>query len=491
MKEIDYNIENIKTGVNKLAEAVLITMGPNGSTMIITDDFGRPYVSKDGVSVANEVHLKDPTQNAVATLVKQAAQQTVKEAGDGTTTSICLANSFINVGFNLIEKGNKFKDLKPELDNLLKDVNFYLDSNKKNLKESDIKNVAKISANNDEEIAEIITEAYKNSKNVKVIETSNLETTVEKIQGVNLNTPYFDSAFVNNPQKQSIEYSISMPVILVDGHLDRLENILPIVSKLQSVIIVADHFSKTALLTLKENYNKNKLDIALVKSPGMADHRRNIMKDLSKYFNIKLIDPTRKISIKDDPSDYIGNTDTFYSDKYKTIFYKEDVNINNYISDLQKLHKNEEEESSKKLIKQRIDNLSGSMSIIKVGGDSEVEIKEKKDRIDDAVLAVKCAFEDGIIQGGGKTLIEFVLNSEQPNKFIECLYEPYNIIFSDNKIQLENGEYYTGFNLDVDFYKEGIIDPVKVTKSALKNAISVAKIILSTKGVVLNPRLWS
>ena len=484
MKEIDYNIDNIKNGVNKLADAVLLTMGPNGNTVIITDDFGRPYPTKDGVSVANDITFKNPTEDAVATLLKQTAQQTVKEAGDGTTTSICLAQAFINEGFKLLENGTPITEVQEQLDYLLKDVTNYLDNTKKELNKEDILYVAKIASNNDEDIARIIDEAYKHSNNVKVVETSQSKTYIDNITGVNLNTPYFDPSFINNERNQSIEYNEKMPIILVDGHLESIDNIFPIVKGLEAVTIVADHFPKQVLYMLKDNYNKDRLTIALIKSPGMAGHRKNVMRDLATYFNIKLIDPTRKLGIKENPQDYIGYTDTLYSDKEKTILYNAEADVTNLIDDLKHLKEKEEDILFKNLIQERIDNISGNMSIIKVGGDSPAEIKEKKDRMDDAVLSVKCALEEGIVEGGGRALVGAAFSLMKPDRtyLIEALNTPYKIIFKENNIDIINIE---------DFFEKKIIDPVKVTKTALKNAVSVAKVILSTKAVVLNPRLWS
>lgn len=484
MKEIDYNIENIKSGVNKLADAVLWTMGPNGHTIIITDDFGRPYATKDGVSVANEIVFSNPTEDAVATMLKQAAQQTVKEAGDGTTTSICLAQAFINKGFELLEKGESINTIHKQLDELLHDTIKYLDDNKKSLNSKDLKYVAKISANNDEEIANIIDDAYSHSHTVKVEESKKEHTEVIKTIGININTPFLDPSFINNPQKQSIEYNERMPIILIDGHLNNADIISILLKNLESVIIVADYISPSLISTFKDVYNKNNKNIALVKAPGMATHRKNIMNDLATYFNIKLIDPNKKIL--NNPGEYIGYTDTFYCDKYKTILQNSDADIESLINDLKQARDNDEDDIAKKLIQERIDYLSGNISLIKVGGNSDIEIKEKKDRIDDAVLAVKCALEEGIVEGGGVSLLRGSLQIKE-NKFSDCLYKPYVVIFNDLKL-LDD---IVPHDLGKDYFKEKIIDPVKVTKTALKNAVSVSKIILSTKGVVLNPRLWS
>jgi chaperonin GroEL len=481
MKEINYEKEHIINGVNKLSEAVLKTMGPNGKTMILIDDFGKAKATKDGVSVAEYIFFKNPFENGVADLVKQAAQQTVKEAGDGTTTSICLTQAFILKGFELLEKGYKITDLQKELDSLYEKTIDYLENNKHELVDEDIIHVAKISANNDEKIAKIITDAYTHSTNVKVEETKNGETTVEKIKGIKLNTSYFDNAFINNMSKQSIEYNGDMSVILVDGNLTNLENIKHIIKDLTSVTIIADHYSKSVLNTLKYSYN-NGTEIVPLKSPGVAGHRRNIMKDLSKYFGIKLIDPLVKIKFTEDIRNYIGTLDSIYVDKSKAILHSHSIGeeFGDYFDQLEDAFLYEEDDNSKDLLEQRIENLSGSMSIIKVGGSSDLEIKEKKDRIDDAVLAVKCAIEEGVVEGGGLALAK---SSEQmKNLFSRCLANPYVIISTSTNVK---------FDTTKEVIDDKLLDPVKVTKTALKNAISVSKVLLSAEGAVLSPRLWS
>lgn len=477
-KEINYSKELILSGVNKLANCVLKTMGPNGGTIILIDDFGRPYTTKDGVSVAEHITLKNPVEEGAAMLIKQAAQETVRKVGDGTTTSICLAQAFINKAFELKEKYST-KDLIKELNKLEKEIIEKLILSSKELNRKNIIDVAKISANGDENIANLITDAYNNSDIVKVEETTREFDEVVKTQGVTLQTSYFDPAFINNRSKQSIEYSEKLPVIIIDGHLKeikKIKNIFPFIEKNNNgLIIVADDFSKQVVSYFKEVHNKS-FNIALIKSPSFATQRKLILKDLSKYLECSLISegytiPTTNVN------NYIGYTEGLDCNKEATIFKNSNFDLNNITKDLEEAYKREEDKIVKDNLKKRIDCFKGNLSIIKVGGNSEAEIKERKDRIDDATLAVKAALESGIVEGGGLSLA-FLGTLYDDNLFSKCLLKPFEII---NKYKYVVGK---TFNKD-------IIDPLKVTVTALSNAISVTKVIISTEATVLAPRLWT
>jgi len=464
--------------INELADTVLLTYGPNGSTVIIADSNGKPYVTKDGVSVANYITFEDPIKNIAANLVKQAAQNTVKEAGDGTTTSICLAQAFINKGFELLKKDNRnfikklfnkketltYNEIKLELDNLEKDVlkELKLCSNK--LNKEKIYEVATISANNDDIIGELIQQAFNNSNTVKVEEGNKEYDELITLKGMRLNSGYFDKAFINNPSKQSIEYN-DIPLLVVEGHLDDLKPYAKIIEQNpKGIAIIADHFSDSVISILRDNYNRGLLNIALLKSPGFATHRKDLMNDITLFAGGK-----------------IGHISSLKATSDSILLTKEDIPIEALeLANKLKESLSDLTDTQKELTQQRIDNLSGSISVIKVGGKSELEMKERKDRIDDAVLAVSCALEEGIIQGAGKEL-SFIGELYINNKFQYCLHAPIDNIFKnggDMKIVRNN------------LFKLGIVDPTKVTRVALQNAISIAKVILSTKAVVINNRLW-
>lgn len=468
----------LMAGIQMLGDTVINTMGPYGKTVIITDDFGRPYVTKDGVSVANAITFRDPVSNHGASLIKQVAQKTVEEAGDGTTTSICLALAFISKGFELMEDGWDYNELKPELEKLLDITSKHLKKRSRKLKRNGIIDVATISANNDKVLGEVIQKAYNHSKIVKVEETEQVEDTLTLVDGMQLHTGYFSKAFINKGDRQTIEYT-DIDVILIDGKLESFDDIAVMLNNTEKVLIIADHFGEKVTNILKTNYNKNALEIALVKSPGVNLHRIDLMNDLSLYTGTSLIS-------KGKGATKLGHVDSIEVHKDKTIITKKETSnsVKVKLEELEAALLLETQSHAKELLKQRISNLTGSISIIKVGGKSEVEVKEKKDRYDDAVLAVLCAIEDGIIEGAGRGFSSAVgLPSIKDNPFTDCLRVPYAKIHenSGGKLNLLH---------EKSLFRLGIVDPLKVAKSALENAVSVSKTILSTEAVVLNERLW-
>jgi len=463
------------SGINKLADTVTLTMGPNGKIVGITNFNGEGYVTKDGVSVSNDIVFKNYIEDYGAKLIKQVAQKTVEQAGDGTTTSICLAQAFINKGFELIDQGISYNEIKKALDILELETLHRLKKQSKRLTKKDIINVATISANNDKQIGSLIDKAYKHSKIVKVEESDNEEDTLETIDGMQLDTSYFNKAFINNEKKKAIVYGKSK-FILVDGKLENIKSILDHLKGAQElpIIIIADHFSESVVSLLKENHNQGYLKIGLIKSPGFAGHRRNLMSDLKKYF---------KLSIVVSNEIRIGEIDSIYADHNKVIISKDDPDRSD-IENLKSLYKEESDKSTKRLIQERIDMLEGKLSIIRVGGNSELEMKERKDRIDDAVLAVKSAMEEGIVEGGGVTLAKLYIYSMYTRtpilEFSQCLMNPYDKIFGEKINPTQK-----------DMFKKNIIDPHKVTRCAFQNAISVAKTILNMEAIVVNDRIWN
>lgn len=473
--------EELKTkllaGVNKLANVVITTLGPNGSTVIIADGYGEPYITKDGVSVSNYVKLSDPTENIAATLLKQVAQKTVEQAGDGTTTSICLAQSLIQKGFDLLDKGVPYTTLKVALDNLEDEIVYRLKESSQKLEKLNIIDVATISANNDKKIGELIQRAYNHSDIVKVEEGNTSEDVLITISGMELKTGYIDNAFVNKGREQTITYDEPY-VMLIDGKLLKLEDIAKILFQVKEapLVIVADYFSEEIVSILKDNYNRGALKVALVKAPGFAGHRKNLMEDLAIYTQATILKPSTKYTdIK-----VLGKLKSVNIGKEKSIFSNTGEYSEERLLDLKSTYKALEGDGEKHLMKERIENLMGKIAIIKVGGNSEVEMKERKDRIDDAVLSVQCALEEGIVEGGGVALVKAVRSlEERMHPFDICLISPYKKIFGTNLLDTTK-----------DMFELNILDPLKVTRCALQNAISVAKTILSTEAIVLDERLW-
>ena len=460
--------ELLLSGINKLADTVTLTMGPNGKIVGITNFNGEGYVTKDGVSVSNDIVFKNYIEDYGAKLIKQVAQKTVEQAGDGTTTSICLAQAFINKGFELIDKGISYNEIKKALDILELEVLHQLKKSSKKLNKKDIINAATISANNDIEIGKLIDKAYKHSNIVKVEESDNETDSLDTINGMQLDTSYFNKAFINNEKKRAITYD-KCKFIVVDGKLENLNSIKDYLTGVQDlpIIIMADHFSEMVLSLLKQNFNEGRLQIGLIKSPGFAGHRRNIIDDLIKYFECN-------ISASKDVK--IGFIDSIYADHKKVIISKDKPNTSG-ISYLKEAYKSESDKSIKKLLNERIDMLEGSLSIIKVGGNSELEMKERKDRIDDAVLAVKSAMEEGVVEGAGVAFINIIDHFNWTKtpilELLLCIGKPFKKIKPKLPLSIN------------------ILDPHKVTRCAFQNAISVAKTILNMEAVVVNDRIWS
>lgn len=471
MKEIYKEVESanlIQEAINELSEVVQYTYGPNGNTVIISDDEDNPYATKDGVSVAKSVNFKNPVKQIAATLIKQVADKTLKEAGDGTSTSIILANSFINKGFKELNKGVSYNHLKQQLEELLAHTIDYLYNRTKGIKNiEELYEIALIASNSDKEIANIVKNAFEHSDLVKVEEGDNDTDELVKIEGMKILSTYFSQVFVNNESKFNIEYK-DCALLLIEGKLESLDPISNILQNIdEPLIIIADHFSDSVVSILKDNYNRGALKVALVKSPGIGSFRKKVMQDIAMYANAKVVDETYKFAT----IDMLGKLDGIEINKENTILYNSNADVTDRIDILKEYLDTDIPQHEKDLTNQRIEQLNGKVSIIRVGGKSEIEIKERLDRIDDAIRAVGCALEEGVIVGAGQVLVGA---SSLDNIFNECLQEPSKILLGD-KYLIPNKD---------------IKDPLKVVRCALENAVSVAKTILGTKAVVLNKELW-
>lgn len=467
----------ILSTVNDMAETIGYTYGPNGSTVILTDDMGKPYATKDGVSVAKEIYYKDPVKNMIAKIIKQAAIETLNEAGDGTTTATILINYIITKGMELLEDGVPFLKIKEELENLEAHTIGELKKNKRDIRDNnELYHIGLISSNNDKGIARLVKEAFIHSNHVKVEKGNSVNDSLERISGMNLKTTYHDSAFINNNDLKIIEYEKSK-VMIIDGKYTDFDKLKTILTTKEPLIIVAEDFSEHVMQLLKHNHNRGSIRVGLVKSPGIGEHRKNLLEDLAIYTGGQVINPNRlqldsKVLGEVDGVTVTKETCTFYSENERDEVAERIKSIRRYIeSDIQ--------EYDKELAEQRIEHLEGTSAIIRVGGDSDVAIAERYDRVDDAVRAVGCAKEEGIVEGGGLALAKSIGKLE--NLFLGLLFEPFKRI---------TGKELDEDDLKVDMFEKNIVDPFKVTRVALQNAISIAKVILSTKAIIINKDEW-
>jgi chaperonin GroEL len=471
--------EKLYSAVNKFNQAVSSTMGPNGKTVIITDIYSNPQVTKDGVSVAKSIFFKDPIENAIATMFKQVAEKTAKEAGDGTTTATVLATAFIN---NL--KNFDSKDIIKAFDEIIPKVLEQLKLNSKELKHEDIKHVASISANNDIQIGDIIQQAYNHTNIVVAEESNNSEDKLILIDGMKLDVSYFSRHFITDEKKGLCEMNEPL-VLLLDGKLENLKNfeepIMFASNEDKEILIITEHVSETALRLLENNAINKTIKLSVIKTPGFGQHRKDLIKDLSHFTGATIINDFSKQYT----SSVLGVLKSAKIDKISSILIKSDkIDITTYIEELKELAADKEP-----LAVMRYNNLTGTAAIIKVGGGSELEMKERLDRYDDAVKAVACALEEGVVEGGGIALVRCWNKFTQSfgtdgvyGRILYSLLQPYKTIFPKDKLEDK---------IINNMFDKNIIDPLKVTRCALENAVSVAKTILSTETIVLNERQWN
>lgn len=470
--------EKLFNGIEKLYKAVSSTMGPHGKTVTIVDAYNKPIVTKDGVSVAKAINFRDPVENVGAQLVKQAAEKTVSDAGDGTTTSTVLAYSLVK---NL--KDFNYNDVSKALEEIIPKVIAELKKNSKVLKQEDIKYVASVSANNDTKIGELIQKAFDFSKTIKVEESNNNEDVLETINGMQLDVSYFSKHFITDEKKGECNL-ISPSVIVIDGKLNNLDNLSIYIQELhkqnKSLLIITEEVNESVLKILESVKINNDMQICVIKSPGFGPFRKDLLNDICSFIDSKLYNPSKPLQ-----NNNIGKLDSCKISKTKSILIKDpSIDISNKIQDLSEYTKTLEG-YDKELVEKRIEYLTAQVSIIKVGGRTELEMKERKDRIDDAVLAVSSALEEGIVEGGGHALVYTIPTDKAEYTDIEMaiyksLNSPFYTIWQNGGIK--------DFNRNM--FDLNIVDPLKVTRCALENAVSVAKTILSTDTVVLNEYLW-
>ena len=500
--------DKVLTGVSKLTNAVKSTLGASGKCVIYEDALGKPIVTKDGVTVANSVVLMDPVENIGATLIKEAAQKTVKEAGDGTTTSTVLAHSILENYYNKLSKDkfeHNLRDIKQGILSAAKKVEKYLDKISIPVKGEMLDHVASISTNNDEELGKLIADTYKKVGDNGVVlmeESETEETYVEIVDGVQFDSGLKSQHFITDKEKHKAILDNPL-VLLVDSQIEtirKIQSVLEYAIKNKKSIFIIGNVDPQPLSALIMNKVKGNIKINVIDPPGYnVNLRGDMLGDLAiltgaKVINEELGDDLDLI----DPS-CLGQADKIVTDENHTIITvnKPTKEIKERIKEINNQIKEEKNPFHKVKLQERAAMLSGSVGIINVGANSKVELKEKKDRVEDAIYAVKAALKEGIVPGGGIALhnASDKINTNGYGELIlhDAVREPYKVILENAGIDYKSSKkqgwgtnVVTGDNCDL--IKEGIIDPVLVTKTALKNAVSVATTIISADCVISNVR---
>ena len=497
--------QKIINGVDKLAQAVKSTLGASGKCVIYEDARGKPVITKDGVTVAESVVLFDPVENMGATLIKEAAKNTVSEAGDGTTTATVLAEALIKEVNNSNWNGSSIRDIKSGINTCLDKVNDYLDSVSIDVKGDMLKNVSAISCNNDLELGEIISEAYEKvgRDGVVIMEGSDTENTyVETVDGVQIDCGLTSPHFITDTDKQ--RSILENPLILIVAseipNVRKIQSVLEFVIKQNRALLIVAKVSQQVKSALLMNKVKGNIKVNIIDPPGFGPTKNDTMKDLAILTGATLINEELGDDLDGISLDVLGEAEKAVTDSKNTVLTTLETaeDVSKRVKEVEKILKNEKNGFLKKFLEQRIAMLSGSVGIIRVGAGSKVELKEKKDRVEDAIYATKAALKEGIVPGGGVALLNASerIPSENIGESIllNAITAPYKTILSNASIEkgeeLEQGK---GINVvtgkEVDMIKAGIIDPVLVTKTALKNAVSVVTTIISADCVISNIRV--
>lgn len=519
-KNIIFNTEareQLRQGVNALADAVKVTLGPKGRNVIIDKKFGAPHITKDGVSVAKEVELEDPIQNMGAQLVKEVASKTNDQAGDGTTTATVLAQSIVNTGIKNVTAGANPMDLKRGIDKAVAAVVADLKARSREIGEGKekVEQVASISANNDKFIGQMIAEAMDKVKKEGVItieEAKGLDTTVKVVEGMQFDRGYLSPYFVTNTEKMEATYE--NPFILIyDKKISNLKEFLPILEKTvqtgRGLLIISEDIEGEALATLVVNRLRGSLKIVAVKAPGFGDRRKEMLEDIAVLTGGVVISEEKGYKLEDADLSMLGSAQKITVDKDNTTIVSgagEKAAIEARVNQIRAQIEKTTSDYDREKLQERLAKLAGGVAVIYVGAASEVEMKEKKDRFDDALHATRAALEEGIIPGGGVAFIRAIsaldnLKGENEDEQTgiqivrRALEEPLRQIVENagmegsvvvNKVKELKGD--EGFNARTevfeDLHKAGVIDPTKVARVAIENAASIASMILTTECVL-------
>jgi chaperonin GroEL len=508
--------EKLKVGVDTLADAVKVTLGPKGRNVILDKKFGAPTVTKDGVTVAKDIELKDPIENMGAQLVKEVASKTADSAGDGTTTATVLAQAIFTTGIKSVTAGANPMDLKRGIDKAVSAVVKNLKAQSKTISNnSEIAQVATISANSDREIGDMIANAMEKVGKDGVItveEAKGRETEVKTVEGMQFDRGYLSPYFVTNTDKMEAE--LDRPYILIyDKKISSMKELLPVLEQTaqtgRPLLIIAEDVDGEALATLVVNKIRGALKVAAVKAPGFGDRRKAMLEDIAVLTGGQVISEERGYKLENATLEYLGVAEKIIVDKDNTTVVngsgkKEDITAR--IAQIKVQIENTTSDYDKEKLQERLAKLSGGVAILYIGAATEVEMKEKKDRVDDALHATRAAVEEGIVPGGGVAFLRAVdaLNdvkgyNEDENIGVNivrtALESPLRTIVANaggegsvvvNKVREGKGDY--GFNARdnkyENFFAAGIIDPTKVSRLALENAASIAGLLLTTECVI-------
>jgi len=523
-KEIKFEIEAreaLKKGVDQLADAVKVTLGPKGRNVIIDKKFGAPQVTKDGVTVAKEIELSEPDANMGAQLVKEVASKTGDDAGDGTTTATVLAQSIINVGLKNVTAGANPMDLKRGIDKAVAKVVESIKDQSKTVGDdySKIEQVARISANNDFEIGKLIAQAMEKVHKEGVItveEAKGTETYVEVVEGMQFDRGYISPYFVTDTEKMSAE--LENPFILIhDKKISTMKDLVPILEATHQsgrpLMIISEDIDGEALATLVVNRLRAGLKVCAVKAPGFGDRRKEMLEDIAVLTGGTVITEEKGMKLEDTSLEMLGQAEKITVDKENTTIVNgsgEASNIAARVAQIKNQIESTTSDYDREKLQERLAKLSGGVAVLYVGAPSEVEMKEKKDRVDDALSATRAAVEEGIVPGGGVAYIraiDVLENLEGDNDdettgieiVKRAIEEPMRQIVANaglegavivHKVMEGKGDF--GYNARVgeyqNLFESGVIDPAKVTRVALENAASIAGMFLTTECVLVEEK---
>lgn len=519
-KEIKFDIESrdtLKRGVDALANAVKVTLGPKGRNVVIEKSFGAPHVTKDGVTVAKEIELEDRVENMGAQMVKEVASKTNDIAGDGTTTATVLAQAIVREGLKNVAAGANPMDLKRGIDKAVTAVVANLKSQSKEVGDSKemVKQVASVSANNDETIGSLIAEAFgKVGKEgvITVEEAKGIDTTVDVVEGMQFDRGYQSPYFVTNPEKMVAEVE-SPYILLVEKKISSMKELLPVLEPIaqsgKSLLIISEEVEGEALATLVVNKLRGSLKIAAVKAPGFGDRRKAMLEDIAILTGGQVISEEQGFTMENVSLDMLGTAEKVTIDKDNTTIVNgggDESKIKGRVAQIKAQMETTTSDYDREKLQERLAKLAGGVAVLYVGAASEVEMKEKKDRVDDALNATRAAVEEGIVAGGGVALVRAIsalsdltgINADETTgiRIVKrAIEEPLRQIVANAggegsvivaKVAEGSGDF--GYNAKTDEYvnmlEAGIIDPTKVTRVALENAASVSGMLLTTECVI-------
>lgn len=523
-KEIKFDIkarEELKKGVDALADAVKVTLGPKGRNVIIEKKFGAPHITKDGVSVAREVELEDPFQNMGAQLVKEVASKTGDDAGDGTTTATVLAQAIINVGLKNVAAGANPMDIKRGIDKAVEAVVASIKAQSEEVGDDfkKIEDVARVSANNDEKIGKLIAEAMKKVKKEGVItvdEAKGTETTVDVVEGMQFDRGYISPYFMTNTEKMECEMEHPY-ILLYDKKISNFKDLLPVLEPVaqsgRPLLIIAEDVDSEALATLVVNRLRGSLKVCAVKAPGFGDRRKEMLEDIAILTGGVVISEEKGLKLEATTVDMLGTAEKVTVNKENTTIVngagsKEAIAAR--VAQIKAQIEQTKSDYDKEKLQERLAKLAGGVAVLHIGAPSEVEMKEKKDRVDDALSATRAAIAEGIVAGGGVAYIRAISSLEGLKGDNEdettgihivtrAIEEPLRQIVANagaegavivQKVKEGKGDY--GYNARTGEFENlmaaGVIDPAKVTRVALENAASIAGMFLTTECVIADKK---